>query len=81
MYGEKVKDSKNAIHIVRNVNRKPEIDEKVSLGRKTAYSLMGAMFYGDGGLKALQNGHVWSTFVVPRLVYGLEVILLRKKGY
>ena len=51
MYGEKVKDSKSATHlgIVRNVNRKPEIDEKISLGRKTAYSLMGAGFHGGGG--------------------------------
>ena len=30
-------------------------------------------------MKALQNGHIWSTFVVPRLLYGLETILLRKK--
>ena len=31
------------------------------------------------GLKPSQNGYIWSTFVVPRLLYGLESILLSKK--
>ena len=83
MYSEKSKKKKkkSATHlgIVRNVNGKPDIDEKISLGRKTAYSLMGAGFHGGGGLKASQNGLIWSTFVVPRLLYGLEALLLRKK--
>ena len=65
--------------IVRNVNGKSDIEQKVNLGRKTAYSLMGAGFHGGGGLKPSQNGHIWSTFVVPRLLYGLESILLSKK--
>ena len=30
-------------------------------------------------MKALQNGYIWSTFVVPRLLYGLEALLLSKK--
>ena len=78
MYDDKIEDSRKATHlgIVRNVNGKPDIDEKISLGRKTAYSLMGAGFHGGGGLKALQNGYIWSTFVVPRLLYGLEALLL-----
>ena len=81
MYDDKIEDSRKATHlgIVRNVNGKPDIDEKISLGRKTAYSLMGAGFHGGGGLKALQNGYIWSTFVVPRLLYGLEALLLSKK--
>ena len=65
--------------IVRNINGKPDIDEKINLGRKTAYSLMGAGFHGGGGLKPSQNGYIWSTFVVPRLLYGLETLLLTKK--
>ena len=81
MYDDKIEDSKKATHlgIVRNVNGKPYIDEKISLGRKTAYSLMGAGFHGVGRLNALQNGYIWSTFVVPRLLYGLEALLLSKK--
>ena len=34
---------------------------------------------GGSGLKAVRNGHVWSTFVVPRLLYGIECQLLKKK--
>ena len=51
MYNKKIKDSKTATHlgIVWNVNGKPDIEEKINLGRKTAYSLMGAGFHGGGG--------------------------------
>ena len=51
MYNDRIEDSRRkATHlgIVRNVNGKPDIDEKISLGRKTAYSLMGRDFTGEG---------------------------------
>ena len=56
-----------------------DVEGKIALGRKTAYSLMGAGFHGGSGLQAAQNGHIWPTFLVPRLLYGLEVQLLKKK--
>ena len=34
---------------------------------------------GGGGLKAAKNGHIWSTFVITRLLYGVECQLLKKK--
>ena len=34
---------------------------------------------GVVGLKAAKNGHIWSTFVIPRLLYGVECQLLKKK--
>lgn len=40
---------------------------------------MGAGFQSGNGLKACLNGFLWSTYVVPRLTYGLEVLTLRKK--
>ena len=66
MYNDRIENSNTATHlgIARNVNGKPEIGEKINLGRKTAYSLMGAGLHGGGGLKPLQNGYIWSTFVV-----------------
>ena len=81
MYNDKIENSNSATHlgIVRNINGKPDIDEKINLGRKTAYSLMGAGFHGGGGLKPSQNGYILSTFVVLRLLYGLEALLLTKK--
>ena len=81
MYNDKIEDSTSATHlgIIRNVNGKPDIEEKINLGRKTAYSLMGSGFHGGGGLKPSQNGYIWSTFVVPRLLYGLEALSHTKK--
>ena len=51
VYNKKIKDSKSATHLglVRNVNGKPDIKEKINLGRKTAYSLMGQVSMGEGG--------------------------------
>ena len=60
--------------ISRSVKDKVNVEEKVVLGRKTAYSLMGAGFHSVNGVKTCLNGHIWNTFVVPRLIYGLEVV-------
>ena len=51
------------------------------LGRKVAYSLMGMGFHSVNGLKTCLNGHIWTTFVVPRLVYGLEIHSLVQKEW
>ena len=40
---------------------------------------MGAGYYSVNGLKTSHNGHLWSTFVVPRVIYGLETLSLMKK--
>ena len=42
---------------------------------------MDAGFYSVSGLKSIQNAHLWSTFVVPRIVCGLEAVLLRRKEF
>ena len=67
------------LEIVRNTSRKVDTEGKITLGRKTAYSLMGAGLNGGSGLKTSQNGHIWTTFVIPRLLYGLETQLLKPK--
>ncbi|MEW8544220.1 MAG: reverse transcriptase family protein, partial [Candidatus Thiodiazotropha sp.] len=70
--GQRVASDTSTIHlgIKRDVSGKANIDEKVALGRRTAYSLMGAGFHSVNGLKVSQNAHIWQTFVVPRMVYG-----------
>jgi len=60
--------------IHRNTKCKVNTKEKVELGRRTAYSLMGAGFNGKNGLKQSVKSRLWSTFVVPRMLYGLEVL-------
>ena len=81
MAGEKVDTPNSTMHlgIVRNTSGNADIEGKITLGRKTAYSLMGAGLHGGSGLKATLNGHIWSTFVIPRFLYGLEVQLLKNK--
>ena len=79
--GDRVDITDSAVHlgIVRNTSRKVDIEGKITLGRKTAYSLMGAGFHGGSGLKPSQNGHIWTIFVIPRLLYGLDTLLLKNK--
>ena len=50
------------------------IEEKITCGRKTAYSLLGAGLHGKTGLKQDVKAHIWSTFVVPRIIYGIEAL-------
>lgn len=39
---------------------------------------MGAGFHSMNGLKECVNGKLWSTYVIPRLLYGLEVLDLKQ---
>ena len=40
--------------------------------------MIGAGLHGGGGFKATLGGHIWSTFVIPRLLYGIEALLLKQ---
>ena len=43
------------------------------------YSLFGAGLHGKNGLNPAISKHIWSTFVSPRLLYGLEILNLKDK--
>ena len=74
MSDEKISCEECTVHleITRDIKNKVHIEEKLSLGRKTAYSLMGVGFHSVNELKTSHNGHLWSTFEVPRLIYILK---------
>ena len=80
MGNDQVQQEKQTKHlgILRDISQKPNIQDKVNLGRRTAYSLMGAGFHSINGLKQSVNGKLWSTYVIPRLLYGLEVQELKQ---
>ena len=49
----------------------PAIMQKVQLGRRTMYSLMGAGVYGSSGLNRVVSAHLWKIYVIPQVMYGL----------
>ena len=53
LYGTKVADEDQTVHlgVHRHIKCIPNMDEKINLGRRTAYSLMGAGFHCKSGLK------------------------------
>ena len=56
---------------------KGDVKKKVHLGRRAMYSLMGAGAYVNSGKNPLVSFHMWKTFTLPRLLYGLEISSLR----
>ena len=60
----------------RDSSNKANITEKVNLGRQTAYSLSGVGLYCSNGQKQSVCGKLWSIYVFPRLLYGLDVLEL-----
>ena len=75
MGGKRIKFESQCNHlgIFRDIKQKVNIEEKISLGRKTAYALMGAGLHSGNGLTKPLCAYLWSTYVIPRVVYGLEV--------
>ena len=55
-------------------SRPSNITEKVNLGRRTAYSLLDVRVHCGNGQKQSVCGKLWSIYMVPRLLYGLEVL-------
>ncbi len=51
--------------IKRIVDNKADIDEKISIGRKAAYSLMGAGLHSGNGLKQSICAELWKSEVIP----------------
>ena len=64
--------------IDRNTRSLVDIKKKLQLGRRTLYLLMGAGAYGNSGLNPPVSFHMWKTFALPRVLYGLEVPNLRR---
>ena len=54
------------------------IQDRIHLGRKTSYAMMGAGLYGVNGLPPLVSVNLYQTFVIPRMISGLETVTLKK---
>lgn len=52
------------------------IDERLSLARRTLYALINIGVHGSNGLNPRVSYRIYQCYVVPRLLYGLEVLSL-----
>jgi hypothetical protein len=57
---------------------KDVVSDRVQTAIKTVYALMGAGLYGLNGINTTISVHMIKCFVIPRLLYGLDVIRLTK---
>ena len=55
------------------------IHKHFNSARGTAYALMGAGLHGINGINPKASRNIIQLFVVPKLLYGLEVLVLSKK--
>ncbi len=52
------------------------IEDRIKAARGAMYSLMGAGLHGVNGLPPIVSRAIYRTFVIPVLLYGLEVLVL-----
>ena len=56
------------------------VNENIKKARRTAYSLMSAGFHGNNGLDASTCIHILKIYIIPTLLYGLEIIIPDKRN-
>ncbi|XP_063411607.1 uncharacterized protein LOC134694525 [Mytilus trossulus] len=84
MNDQKLNTPINATHlgIKRDIHSKFGVKEvvpdRIQTARKTVYALMGAGLYGLNGINPKVSVHMIKCFVIPRLLYGLDIIRLTK---
>ena len=67
------------VGIQRNLNGiDPTIDCRISTGRKTLFSLLSAGLHGTNGLPARTALHLYQVYILPRVLYGLEALVIKK---
>lgn len=54
------------------------VTERISLARRTAYLLMNTGLHGTNGLNPKVSYIIYKAYVLPRMLYGLEVIHVNK---
>ncbi|MES9879262.1 MAG: reverse transcriptase domain-containing protein [Sedimenticola sp.] len=52
------------------------ISDRISLARRTLYALMRTGVHGSNGLNPMVSYRIYRTYVIPRLLYNLEVLSL-----
>jgi hypothetical protein len=52
------------------------VDTRLRVGRNTLYALLGAGLHGVNGINPMVSHHIYQIYVVPRILYSLEMINL-----
>ena len=65
--------------ITRNESNVVDIEERIKAGRATIYGLLGAGLQIRKGFSPVVSHNLWKVYALPRIVYGLEVMMLKKK--
>ncbi|MES9880886.1 MAG: reverse transcriptase family protein [Sedimenticola sp.] len=73
-----IKDKTEHLGLTRSSKKENNIniDERISLARRTLYSLMSTGVHGSNGLNPKVCYKIYQVYVIPRLLYGLEVLPL-----
>ena len=77
LHGKTIDKSNSTSHlgITCQHDAKVDIREKTTLGRRTISSLTGAGCHGKNSISQAIKGEIWSTYVIPRTIYGLETVI------
>jgi hypothetical protein len=82
LYDSSIKEVEEGKHlgIIRSNDGKntKTVDSRIQLARRTAYALMGAGLHGLHGLSPQVSLKILNTYVLPRLTFGLETLVLSK---
>ena len=57
-----------------NSKNKVNIEDRLKIARRTVYALLGPGLHARKGLSPIVSAKLWQTFVIPRGLYGIEVL-------
>ncbi|CAC5371145.1 unnamed protein product [Mytilus coruscus] len=55
------------------------IEARISIARRTLYSLMNTGLHGTNGLNPQTSYKIYQSYVIPRILYGMEILPLNQK--
>ena len=55
------------------------IEERIKTSRRTKYSLMSSGLHGTNGIDPTTSYNIYKLYVLPRLLYGLEILALKTR--
>jgi hypothetical protein len=60
--------------LMRNSDNKTKVDERIRVGGRTIYALLGPGSHARQGTCPTISYKIWKTYVIPRILYGVEVL-------